>query len=147
MNNKQSENFDRNNKIHEKSEDKLNIPQTGKETILAGYLKKDFNLLTHHGLLPHHDLLPHVTTKKNGGKRKRKRKEKTKKRGHKNKKMVTTIKYHKIKGWRDSTKEANFNKLLVKAYLKGIKTIIVQDDEYADKRYNVLNQIKKRKLL
>ena len=103
--------------------------------------------MTHRGLLPHHGLLPHRTTKKNGGKRKRKRKEKTKKRGHKNKKMVMTIKYHKIKGWRDSTKEANFNKLLVKAYLKGIKTIIVQDDEYADKRYNGLNQIKKRKLL
>lgn len=141
MSNKQSENFDRIHAIH-KTGDNFTNPQTGKgETILAGYLKKGFNLLTHHGLLPHD------TTKKNGGKRKRKRKEKTKKRGHKNKKMVMTIKYHKIKGWRDSTKEANFNKLLVKAYLKGIKTIIVQDDEYADKRYNVLNQIKKRKLL
>tara|TARA_B100001093_G_scaffold505670_1_gene563383 strand:+ start:11013 stop:11417 length:405 start_codon:yes stop_codon:yes gene_type:complete len=134
MSNKKSENFDIIHAIH-KTGDKFTNHQTGKgETILAEYLK-DFNLL------------PHGTRKKKGGKRKRKRKEKTKKRGHKNKKMVMTIKYHKIKGWRDSTKEANFNKLLVKAYLKGIKTIIVQDDEYADKRYNVLNQIKKRKLL
>ena len=57
-----------------------------------------------------------------------------------------TIKDHGIKGWRDSIRELNFNKLLLKAHRKGIKTIIVQDDEYADKKYNVLNQIKKRKL-
>ena len=63
-----------------------------------------------------------------------------------NKNTVMTIKYHEIKGWRDATREVNFNKLLLKAQRKGIKTIIVKDDEYADKKYNVLNQIKKRKL-
>ena len=63
-----------------------------------------------------------------------------------NKNTVMTIKYHDIKGWRNATREANFNKLLLKAHRKGIKTIIVKDDEYADKKYNVLNQIKKRKL-
>ena len=63
-----------------------------------------------------------------------------------NKNTVMTIKDHEIKGWRNATREANFNKLLLKAHRKGIKTIIVKDDEYADKKYNVLNQIKKRKL-
>ena len=63
-----------------------------------------------------------------------------------NKSTVMTIKDHEIKGWRNTTRELNFNKLLLKAHRKGITTIIVQDDEYADKKYNVLNQIKKRKL-
>lgn len=75
---------------------------------------------------------------------KKTRKRKTVKRY--NKKNIMKIKYHEIKGWRDATREANFNKLLLKAHRKGIKTIIVQDDEYADKKYNVSNQIKKRKL-
>jgi hypothetical protein len=77
-------------------------------------------------------------SKKGGTKRK------TVKRDNKN--TVMTIKDHEIKGWRDSIRELNFNKLLLKAHRKGIRTIIVQDDEYADKKYNVLNQIKKRKL-
>ena len=71
-------------------------------------------------------------------------KRKTVKQGNKNTVMI--IKYHEINGWRDATREANFNKLLLKAHRKGIKTIIVKDDEYADKKYNVSNQIKKRKL-
>ena len=75
---------------------------------------------------------------------KKTRKRKTVKRY--NKKNIMKIKYHEIKCWRDATREANFNKLLLKAHRKGIKTIIVQDDEYADKKYNVSNQIKKRKL-
>lgn len=40
-----------------------------------------------------------------------------------------TIKDHEIKGWRNATREANFNKVLLKAHRKGIKTIIVKDDE------------------
>ena len=57
------------------------------------------------------------------------------------------IKDHEIKGWRDAIKKKNFNKILVKAHRRGIKTVIVKDDEYADKKYNVPNEIKKRKLL
>ena len=77
-------------------------------------------------------------------KMKRNVKRKTTKRSNKNTVMI--IKDHEIKGWRNTTKQENFNKLLLKAHRKGIKTIIVKDDEYADKKYNVSNQIKKRKL-
>ena len=89
------------------------------------------------------NLFPFLTRRR---KVKRRVKRKTAKQGNKN--TVMTIKDHEItsKGWRNTTREANFNKLLLKAHRKGIKTIIVKDDEYADKKYNVLNQIKKRKL-
>ena len=88
------------------------------------------------------NLFPFLTRRR---KVKRQVKRKTAKQGNKN--TVMTIKDHEIKGWRNTTREANFNKLLLKAHRKGIKTIVVKDDEYADKKYNVLNQIKKRKLL
>ena len=87
------------------------------------------------------NLFPFLTRRR---KVKRQVKRKTAKQGNKN--TVMTIKDHEIKGWRNATREANFNKLLLKAHRKGIKTIVVKDDEYADKKYNVLNQIKKRKL-
>lgn len=87
------------------------------------------------------NLFPFLTRRR---KVKRQVKRKTAKQGNKN--TVMTIKDHEIKGWRNATREANFNKLLLKAHRKGIKTIVVKDDEYADKKYNVLNQIKKRNL-
>ena len=63
----------------------------------------------------------------------------------KNNKKVMIVKDHEIKGWRQNTRNNNFKKILLKANRLGFKTIIVKDDEYADKKYNVKNQIKKLK--
>jgi len=78
-------------------------------------------------------------------KSKRLRKTNKKKITLKNKKKIMIVKDHEIKGWRQNTKNKNFQKILLKANRLGIKTIIVKDDEYADKKYNVKNQIKKLK--
>ncbi len=76
-----------------------------------------------------------------------KKKKTLKKRKQENKTKTMIIKEHEIKGWRNEIRNKNFNKILLKAYNKGIKTIIVKDDDYVDKKYNVHNQIKKRKLI
>ena len=52
-----------------------------------------------------------------------------------------------IPGWRDEVREKNFNKILVKAWRRGMKTIIVKDYELGASTYNVLKEVKKRKLL
>ena len=75
------------------------------------------------------------------------KKQTLKRKKQENKTKVMVIKDHEIKGWRDVIRTKNFNKILIKAHRRGIKTIIVKDDEYADKKYNVPNQMKKRKLL
>ena len=80
-------------------------------------------------------------------KRSLRKKQTLKRKKQEDKPKVMVIKDHEIKGWRDAIKKKNFNKILVKAYRRGIKTIIVKDDEYADKKYNVPNEMKKRKLL
>ena len=80
-------------------------------------------------------------------KRSLRKKQTLKRKKQEDKSKVMVIKDHEIKGWRDAIKKKNFNKILVKAYRRGIKTIIVKDDEYADKKYNVPNEMKKRKLL
>ena len=66
----------------------------------------------------------------------------------KKKQTILKIDDSDIKGFRDEIREKNFNKILLKAYKKEIKTIIVTNYEYrTPKRYNVKNEIKKRKLL
>ena len=80
-------------------------------------------------------------------KRSLRKKQTLKRKKQEDKPKVMVIKDHEIKGWRDAIKKKNFNKILVKAHRRGIKTIIVKDDEYADKKYNVTNEIKKRKLV
>ena len=80
-------------------------------------------------------------------KRSLRKKQTLKRKKQEDKSKVMVIKDHEIKGWRDAIKKKNFNKILVKAHRRGIKTIIVKDDEYADKKYNVPNEMKKRKLL
>ena len=80
-------------------------------------------------------------------KRSLRKKQTLKRKKQEDKPKVMVIKDHEIKGWRDAIKKKNFNKILVKAHRRGIKTIIVKDDEYADKKYNVPNEMKKRKLL
>lgn len=55
--------------------------------------------------------------------------------------------YDAVKGFRQKTYEKNFNALLLKLYRKGAKTLIITDDEYADKKYNIKNQVKKRGLV
>ena len=80
-------------------------------------------------------------------KRSLRKKQTLKRKKQEDKPKVMVIKDHEIKGWRDAIKKKNFNKILVKAHRRGIKTVIVKDDEYADKKYNVSNEIKKRKLL
>ena len=52
-----------------------------------------------------------------------------------------------IPGWRKEVREKNFNKILVKALRRGMKTIIVQDYEWGPIKYNILKEVKKRKLL
>ena len=79
-------------------------------------------------------------------KRSLRKKQTLKRKKQEDKPKVMVIKDHEIKGWRDAIKKKNFNKILVKAHRRGIKTVIVKDDEYADKKYNVPNEIKKRKL-
>lgn len=61
--------------------------------------------------------------------------------------LVVTMDYDAIKGFRQKTYEKNFNALLLKLYRKGAKTLIITDDEYADKKYNIKNQVKKRGLV
>lgn len=75
------------------------------------------------------------------------KKETLKRKKQEDKTKVMIIKDYEIKGWRDTVKKKNFNKILVKAHRRGIKTLIVKDYDYADKKYNVSNEIKKRKLL
>ena len=77
-------------------------------------------------------------------KRSLRKKQTLKRKKQENKNKVMIINDHEIKGWRDAIKKKNFDKMIVKAHRRGIKTIIVKDDEYADKKYNVPNEINKR---
>ena len=86
-----------------------------------------------------------VSTKKRKPQKRKTQKRKPQK--SKTQKNVMIIKDHEIKGWRNKIREKNFNKILLRAYKKGIKTVIVKDDEYADKKYNVKNQLIRRKLI
>ena len=91
-----------------------------------------------------------VSTKKRKTQKRKTQKRKPQKRKpqkSKTQKNVMIIKDHEIKGWRNKIREKNFNKILLRAYKKGIKTVIVKDDEYADKKYNVKNELIRRKLI
>lgn len=64
------------------------------------------------------------------------------------KKDKITIDESYIKGWRPEIREKNFNKLLLKYHKMGIKTLIVLQYEYVNpKRYNIQNELERRKLL